>query len=400
MKYDVVIVGAGPSGSTVAQWIAKKGGKVLIIEKQKKPGNFIHCAGGIIGSVLERFNLLNYLKKRDVIKSNIYSIKFISPNNEFATFNLNRIIGHVIDRSKFDQSLAELAVDYGAELLCNSRFIQIKRQMDNEIVISIKQNRKLETIKTKILVGADGIKSRVAQQAGIFIPSKYFGYGYCFDLNNVSNVNKFEMEVIFSELTPGGYTWIFPKSDHSVNFGCGGIGKSNFYYKKVFQYFLKRFPIIKKRFKKARIVKFTGGVVPILDPPKSCVKHNILLVGDAANQINSTTAEGIRFSLICGKIAGLVINRALETKLSFVNEFDKYWKMKLGHEMLFSRLTRKFFFRFNDFDYNLIIKAAKNINFENIMLSQWIKVIKDIIFKTPSTIQLINSRFRKIRLPK
>ncbi|MHA1752789.1 MAG: geranylgeranyl reductase family protein [Candidatus Helarchaeota archaeon] len=397
MKFEVVIIGAGPAGSITAYTLAKRDVNVLIIEKQRQIGSSVHCAGGIIGSILERLKLIKKLEKYGVIKSNISAIKFIAPDKNMALFKLNRTIGHVVDRSKFDDCLATLAVNKGAILYLNSKFVKINGfNNNNGINIKIRQNNKLITLNTKILVGADGVKSQVANQAGFNVQLKYLGYGYSFDFDNVSNINSNMMEVYFSEKIPGGYSWIFPTGNSSANFGCGGLGKSNFYYKKVFEYFIKKFPDINKKFKFAIKKRFTGGIVPISSPPRSCVKKNILIVGDAANQINSITAEGIRFSLLCGKIAGLVINYALQTNLQFLKNYDRYWRQFLGKEVFFSKILRDFFFRFNNDDYNTIIKAVSKLNFNDIMVSYWSKVIRDIALKTPSSIKLIRAKFRHV----
>lgn len=397
MIFDAIIVGSGPAGSTTAQALAKRGKNILIIEKQKTVGKNVHCAGGIIGKVLERLHIEKKLRKYDAIKIDIKKVKFISPQNS-ASIDLGRGIGHVVDRSLFDKCLSDWAVDSGAKLYTNTRFFSIA-VIGKEIEIKVKKDGKFENLKTKILVGCDGVNSSVARKAGINVPKKHFGYAWGYDMDNVEGIKSDEIEIYFSSLTPGGYTWIFPKGEHLVNFGAGGIGFDNFYYKKVFNYFLNKSVKTSHKFKNSKRLKFTGGVVPVSDPPKSCVRDNILIVGDAANQINSTTAEGIRYALICGNIAGLVINYALENGLNFLNKYDKYWHQVLKSETIFSNQAREVFLRLNDKDYDLTLEAVKNLDFEKVMSGQWINTLIDIIRNKPSIIQILLSRFKTIKYP-
>ncbi|MHA1230228.1 MAG: NAD(P)/FAD-dependent oxidoreductase [Candidatus Helarchaeota archaeon] len=399
MDFDVVIIGAGPAGSTTAKTLAERGVKVLLIEKQKTPGHYIHCAGGIIGYLLNRFGLISLLSKNNVIKSKIRALKFMNLDGDYAIFSMNRTIGYTLDRSLFDNTLAMLAVDKGTTLKTNARFIDIEKNNKNSITIKIKEKNNIKFIQTEILVGADGIKSSVALKAGFKRSSDMLGFGYCFDFKKVSNIDPETIEVIFSYLTPGGYTWCFPKGPDSVNFGCGGLG-NNFYYKTVFNYFIKKINSISNKFRNSVKVKFTGGAVPICSPLKRCVKDRVLLVGDAANQINSTTAEGIRYALICGKMAGLVINYALKNEnIDFLIHYDKYWRSILGKEIRLSNVSRKFFFRFDDKDYSSLIKIIKKINFNLIMQGKWLRLLSDLISKNIFRFNLVNTISKRIKKP-
>ncbi|MBD3230371.1 MAG: geranylgeranyl reductase family protein [Candidatus Lokiarchaeota archaeon] len=392
MIYDAIIIGAGPAGSMTAKILAERGNDVLLIEKQEVPGNNIHCAGGLIGKILERLNILKELKKSDSIKSDIRKIKFCSPNNT-AIIDLRRTIGHILDRKSFDRCLANIACKNGAKLVLNTRFHSINI-FGNEISIKVKKDNNFEILKTRVLVGADGIKSLVAKEAGIFIKSKYLGYGYGYDVDGLSNIEHDQIEVYFSNFTPGGYTWIFPKGEQYANFGAGGIKGNNFYYKRIFHYFKNRYKKTAYKLKNISKIRFTGGIVPVSSPPRSCIRGNVLLVGDAANQINSTTAEGIRFSLICGKVAGLTINYALKNDINFLKKYNVIWRQILGREVMFSRIAREFFLRFNNSDYDIIIEAIKKLDFGNIMKGKWLLTLIDIIFKTPKVIKLMRNRLR------
>jgi digeranylgeranylglycerophospholipid reductase len=398
MIFDAIVIGSGPAGNMTARALAERGKNTLIIEKQKTVGKNVHCAGGIIGGVLERLNIEKKLRNYDAIKTDIRKLNFISPHNK-ASIDLGRVIGHTVDRSLFDQCLSDLAVDYGAKLYTNTRFISIK-YIGREIAIEVKKDGNFETLKTRILVGCDGVNSSVARQAGIYVPKKHFGYAWAYDMDNVVGIEHDEIEIYFSNLTPGGYAWIFPKGEHLVNFGAGGIGITNFYYKKVFKYLLRKSNKISHKFKNSKKVRFTGGVVPVSNPPKSCVRDNILIVGDAGNQINSTTAEGIRYALICGNIAGLVINNALENGLNFLKYYDKYWRQILRSETSFSNQAREVFLRLDNNDYDLTLDVVKKLDFEKVMSGQWITTIIDIIRNKPSVIKIILSRFKPLDIPR
>ena len=115
MDYDLIVVGAGPGGSTAARYAAENGARVLLLEKRDKIGYPVRCGEGIAPKWLEFSNIPidDYWISKKVKGAKIYS-----PNGSCLVVeddNLGTEVGLVIDRVKFDQTVADLAVKAGAE---------------------------------------------------------------------------------------------------------------------------------------------------------------------------------------------------------------------------------------------------------------------------------------------
>ena len=143
------------------------------------------------------------------------------------------------------------------------------------------------------------------------------------------------MEFYFGEhVAPGGYLWVFPKGNDSANVGIG-ISVELAKQKSAVR-FLEEF--VEKNYPKAGILTRIAGGVPCAKTCEEIVKGNVLLVGDAAHQVNPTSGGGIISGMIGGMMAGHVIAEAvLKSDMAHLGEYQKRWSKRLGwrHEVFY-----------------------------------------------------------------
>ena len=216
MKYDVVVVGAGPAGSTAAKFLSEKGVNVLLIDKNKFPRDK-PCGGGITIKALKRFRYI----EEDWIESYSYAVYSYSSSLKYK-LELQRdepLIAMIL-RKKFDNELVKLAINSGTTFMDEKSARDIKI-LDNKAKILLDNGTYIES---EIVIGADGIWSTIAKKSGLHQYTK--NICMClFDEYPMSSktIDKFldEKRICHIHLNVNkiaGYGWVFPKKEH-VNIG-------------------------------------------------------------------------------------------------------------------------------------------------------------------------------------
>lgn len=334
MKVDVVIIGAGPAGSSVANSVASKGYKVLVIEKEKTIG-CSPCAGYVS-------NTINLDGKLDVraIQEKINCMRTYFPSGAYHDFPIN---GFVVDRQWFDKSLARRASANRAKFLVNASLHSLVYGHKNKgyCGVEFKKNG-IKFVEARVIVGADGVFSKTAHFLGLKQKDVLIGAQY--ELSNLTPIPN-TSEIFFDKnYAPGGYVWIYPIGKNGAKIGLG-INKS-LSAKSAFEYldqFIEENPLVVDRLKNASQIAKISGAIPsggILD--KTCVE-NVLLVGDAAGMVDPITGAGISYAILTGEIAGKVISDALKKKdLSLLSQYETKWKKLLERTFTRSLKKRKF----------------------------------------------------------
>jgi len=339
MKYDVVVVGAGPSGSTAAKNLAERGINVLLIDKDKFPRNK-SCGGGVPMRTITRFP---YLKDLPSIDSYSYGGFVYSQKKTGKTKILKTtpVLANVL-RSRFDQDLANLAVRKGAVFQDDKKVTNVEINSDCA-QLSFKDGTSL---KTNIIIGADGTYSLIAKQAGLSSKSKKTK-GLCvleeFPLSEDVMDEYFTSDRLchihskFNGIR--GYGWVFPKKNH-VNVGiisydyCLSSDPNinlNHIFKEYFLYLKKEkiLPsILQNNHQK-------GGVLPY-QPHVKTYSERLLLCGDAAGLINPISGEGIYYALVSGEIAAKIASDSIkhqDTSEEFLSRYQRDWKNDFGKDI-------------------------------------------------------------------
>ncbi len=355
-KYDVIVVGAGPAGSVAARYAAENGAKVIILERDREPGIPVRCAEGVSKKGIEQF----IKPDKKWIATTIYKAKLISPSEDELT--IHNETGYILERRLFDTALCDLACSYGADILTKADVIGLYKENGKIAGVKYKHFGEEKILKANIVIGADGVESRVGRWAGLKTDVKLEDIDTCvqYMLTDI-DVQTDTCEFYFgNEISPGGYVWVFPKSEHTANVGIGIAG--NMAKDKSPKEYLDEF--IQKHFPNAKKSYIVCGGVPTSATLKEIVTDNLMLVGDAARQVNPITGGGIVQAMIAGSIAGKVAAEAVKKQRfdkKFLKKYRKEWDKKLGnHQKTMYKMKDKFLYM-KDEKFNNLVKACKKI---------------------------------------
>ena len=379
-SYDVIIVGGGPTGSMAGIEIAKSGLSVCILEKTRDIGYPVRC-----GEAVGHSGLIQFMEpKPNWIASKIMSIQLISPSEKKVSINFKKETGYILNRRVFDYDLSQIAVSHGAEVYTKAyvKDLIIKNGYIKGVKVDLLDQTK--ELSAKIVIGADGIDSRVGRWAGIRTNVKMKDMESCFQYT-VSNVDIDDEAMVMhvgSNFAPGGYLWIFPKGKNLANIGIGISGKYS--KKKSAQKYLDEF--MKKKYPSASILTTVCGGVPCASPLKEPVSNGVMLAGDAGRQINPMTGGGIIAGMKAGMIAGQVAAEAVQ-KNDFSKEFLSNYTKRMFKD--FGKNYERFYKikeavnQLKDSDFDDIADSVLTVPLEKRTLST---VFKKAVFKKPSLI--------------
>ncbi len=324
--FEVVVIGGGPAGTTAARFACIGGAKVLLVERKKEFGVPTRCAEGV-----GETSLAEFLKPDpSFISRRLKGARLISPDGTAVELTVEGS-GLILERKIFDRKLAELAGEAGTEIWLNSQVTAIERAGDHGWRIRISQNGTEKKVTSRIIIAADGVESRVGRWAG---------FKTALSLHNIESALQYQIydesvdqnfcELYFGEgVAPGGYLWCFPKGE---GVGSVGVGLAADRLKgKTARSFLDDF--LHEKFPNARIISMVAGGIPVSVTLKEIVGDGIMLVGDAARQVNPMTGAGILNGMIAGKLAGEVAASAIkqgDTTKERLQEYQKLWHQRVG----------------------------------------------------------------------
>jgi digeranylgeranylglycerophospholipid reductase len=354
-SYDVVVVGAGPAGSTAARFAAAGGASVLLLEKDRDVGYPVRCAEAV-----SHEGVIQFIEPDPRwIAATVTKFRIVVPNGKSIVPRLDGI-GYVLERRIFDYELAKLAVNAGAEVVTKAYVYDLIRS-DGEVTgvrVSVKDQR--VEIKAKVVIGADGVESRVGKWAGIDTTCHIRDMESCAQVTlSGIHVDEGILDFYFGDETaPGGYLWVFPKGKDSANVGIG-ISVECAKEKSATRW-LDEF--VHNKFPDAAILTRIAGGVPCAKTCDQIVKGSVMLVGDAAHQVNPVSGGGIISGMIGGMIAGQVAAEAIEKKDgSHLREYEKRWHKRLGwrHEVFYH--IKEAIYNFSDDTLNKLCDNAQSL---------------------------------------
>ena len=327
-KADVVVIGAGPGGSTAAREIAKNRFNVLLLERAKYPGEKNTCGGGLTSDTLKELD--ESIKSKVIEKRIVGSIYYmpwktlVDPcKSDCPFFNVQRRV--------FDNFLAKEAVKRGARLLTSTRAIDVKRK-DGMITVLVKNQKtgEKDNIQARIAIFADGPGTLAFRKLGIGFEKRPNTTAVAMVRevkweDNPLNHNEFYYD---PNVSTWGYGWIFPYKDR-VNVGVYCLlSKAKQNSRAYLDYLFRKHPIASKKLDGREILHSSGALIPYRHA-KKIYENSALVVGDAAGTINISWGEGIRYAISSGRLSAEIAVKALEKadfSERFLSQYEKEWK--------------------------------------------------------------------------
>ncbi|HLP17373.1 MAG TPA: NAD(P)/FAD-dependent oxidoreductase [Bacteroidota bacterium] len=331
--YDVIVVGAGPAGTTAARYAAEGGASVLVLEKDRDVGYPVRC-----GEAVSHEGVIQFIEPDPRwIAATVTKFRLVAPNGKSVVPKLDGA-GYVLERRLFDYELGKVAAKAGAEIVTKAYVYDLLRDDTGAAcgVRALIKDVPVE-IRSRVVIAADGVESRVGKWAGIDTTTHIRDMESCAQMTITGiDVEQDVLDFYFGDdVSPGGYLWVFPKGKHTANVGLGlSVEESK---KKSAIKYLEEF--VNKKFPHAAVLTHIAGGVPCAKTCQTLVKHNVMLVGDAGHQVNPVSGGGIISGMIGGMMAGQTAAEAVKAgDLQHLCEYETRWHKRLGwrHDVFYN----------------------------------------------------------------
>ena len=379
LEYDVVVVGAGPAGSTTARYAAMNDANVLMIEKRQEIGSPVRCGEGIGKALLEKIDLE---PNKRWIANEVLGARVISPNGSVLTLTERMAgdeTGYVIYRDVFDKELAKIAAKEGVDIMLKTSAISILKENGKVTGVKAKHMGRMFDIKAKVVVGADGFESQIGRWAGINTNLKPSDVETGFQYHMVGiDCDKDFSHFYLGSYAPGGYVWVFPKAQGEANVGIG-LQLSKIKDKAAPKRYLDDFIKKHEELAKGKAIMQVAGAVSTCAPIERTVDDGIMLVGDAARQIDALTGGGIINACEAGKIAGETAAQAVKEKdvsKTFLNRYEKGWRDAMEGRLYRNWIAKEKLAELSDDTLNKLIGAISTYKVETITTLEILRAVQ------------------------
>jgi digeranylgeranylglycerophospholipid reductase len=329
----VLVVGAGPAGA-IAALEAKRAAPeldVVVLERDRAVGSPVRCAEGVGDAGLREFADPT---GAPWVARKITRVIFLAPDDTEVKV-AERDVGWILDRTRFDAFLAAEAGAAGAETLVGTEACGMTRGAHGRWQVRVQGIRGEDCYRARVVIGADGVEAMVGRWAGLDtrVPARDMESCAQYVLQGID----FDPDAIYLQfgdgIAPGGYAWVFPRSQGVANVGLGMValksdGRNARQY--LDDWIARRYP------RGARTGYTVGGVI-VHTTIKRTVTDGVLVAGDAAHMVNPLSGGGIVNAMKAGRLAGRTAAaaiRANDTSERRLASYHTAWMALLGDDHL------------------------------------------------------------------
>lgn len=344
-RFDLVVVGAGPGGSTAAFEAARAGLSVLLLEKRQEIGSPVRCAEGV-----GEAQLLSFIEPdphwiaATVTRAEITA----AADGDTRTLQAEGGRGYILERRIFDRALAERAAQAGARVLAKAAVTGLLREGGRVCGVRLRHGgslgREVE-VEAPVVIAADGVEAQVGRWAGLDLQLPLADTMACaqYLLAGVDIDPACTAYTLACEVAPGGYAWVFPKGEGRANVGLGV--QADLAEEPALSY-LERFVAARPGLARGQAVTLVAGHVPVAPLAGDLVVDGLMLVGDAARQVDPLTGGGIVNAMAAGRLAARVAGEAIasgDCSAGFLRRYQEEWQRTTGRKLERNyRLRRRF----------------------------------------------------------
>ncbi|MFT9847244.1 FAD-dependent oxidoreductase [Aneurinibacillus sp. REN35] len=344
-KFDAIIVGAGPAGTSAAYTMAKAGLNVLLIERGEYPG-----AKNVMGGVLYRHQMEEMIPgfykeapvERPVVEQRFWMLgedSVFTSGYKGLEWSKEPYNNFTVLRAKFDQWYASKAVEAGA-LLINETVVTECLVEDGKVV-GVRTDRPDGDVYADVVVLADGVNSLLSKSLGFhkeFKPDEVaLAVMEVVNLPAEKIEDRFNLEPnqgttieIFGDATKGilGTGFIYTNKE-SINIGVGAT-LSGMIKHKLRPYdlldYLKNHPIVRPLIRGGESMEYAAHLIPEggYNAMPKIVGNGVVVIGDAGQMVNSIHREGSNMAMTSGRLAAETIVLAKQAGDFSANMLDTY----------------------------------------------------------------------------
>lgn len=314
-RYDAIVVGAGPAGSTTAIRLAREGARVLLLDKARFPRDK-PCGGGLTLRAVGELPV----SPEPVVEQRVDRVGLrLRYGRRFERRGRGPLI-LMTQRLRLDHYLVEQAAAAGAEVRDGVRVSDVAVDGDG---VSLRVGD--ERVAGEALVGADGVNGTVRRSLGLggdhvmaVALEGNVPYG-AVGPEQYDGIAEVELAIV-----PGGYGWIFPKGDH-VNVGVGGWEAHGPGLRTLLAELCARHGIPFDD-----VASIRGHRLPLRRADSVAARGRALLVGDAAGLVDPLTGDGMYEAFVSGRLAAEAIGNLLAGRAASLDGYTDQLAAALG----------------------------------------------------------------------
>ena len=329
MRYDVIVAGAGPAGSTAARVLARQGASVFLLDRARFPRDK-PCGGGV---TLRAASALD-IDIAPVVERTIYGARFsLRLGGHFDRF-YDRPLTYMTQRCRLDEFLANAAVEAGADFHDGEQILEVEA---DGVAGGVTLRTASGSYEGRVLVGADGANGIVGRWLG----PRHWEDGVALE-GNLPYSDDIPLE--WHELVAldlgglaGGYGWVFPKGDH-LNVGVGAWKYAGFTLRPKLAELCRRYG-----FDSEALESLRGHHLPLRQAGSPVAKGPVLLVGDAAGFVDPLSGEGIHMACYSASLAADAIGDVLAGRAADLRGYQRAIEEIIQPELDLSRDLQELF---------------------------------------------------------
>ena len=380
-NYDVLVIGAGPAGSSAARFSARLGLKTLMVDKRPDIGSPVRCGEGVSKAWMPEVDLK---PEEHWISDEVKGARIFGPSEKkpimLTAETAGNEVGFVVERDKFDKHLAALAAEEGADIWVKSPALSVIKEGNKIAGAMIKHNGEMVEIRAKMVIAADGFEAEFARWAGLkstILKKNDIISAIEYRMINVDSDQDYT-DFYLGSCAPAGYIWVFPKGPHEANVGIGvTISKMNDRWdvRNYLDAWIKKHP----GYSKGKTIQMITGWVSVNRVKDKMSLPGLLAVGDAARLIDPITGGGIANGIISGKYAAEVAKKAIDTNdysEMMMKNYDLMVKNKFERKHLRNWYAKEKLGTLSDDTMDKLVDVISDVRIKDISVEEILKAVQ------------------------